>query len=901
MFLEDLIQKNLMSRSIARLVFGDETEANEVLERPVTYPSLTYDIGYVYIALSHAYILARAIKRGKKLSITDDAPFFYQFIRDAWPAEDRRIKPFGDMKEKKEIFSFLQSCADSANPQVFSGPQNLIAGIKKAILDNGGRSFGFRLSEEQFTGFIQALPLLRNTEIDAERKCFVFRTPDDLGEIETLEIDYCPFIFFWDMEQDVWGDTPTDQCYVMTSAEHGERKGELFVNSRLLRGIGNDDLLLKQIRWNVSHNETVRMIFQTLGIAVDWLSIGNCWCDLAFMHRLCEAAERAFGKFWSFTGPRRRVDVREKLIEMFSDPKMQQSIREQTWKSGEITLDQIDKVLFGLFINFGVFKTVRSIFEGFKGEDALSKRKELFSLFLEYLVEDTARRTRVVQDCEKDISTHIAALRTKIPYEESSQYQQRRREIEIEWCSFAILKAAGLQADNLFADREFIYSIDDYYAMIKSQETSLEEDLQEVLCRLIQFYEPLLNGACYLPLDTPRNPLHVDEDYYYSKMFLLREELAGKGLDELFNRFCAVLQQSQGNPWIKGILGRNEICDPSIISEHKDSILESISMERESKPPRFSTEKYVFISYAHADDGAGGETLQGQEEERRITELVDSWIEKGYGVFQDWREFRTGDDWEDRAAEAIKNENCAAVIVFMSRNAAMSQAIATEMLIADRWAQEKFNGNQRRIDQFIKVINLENENIQTYFDDMIYAQQHIPQATKSVVTDRKIFRSYEEASSDAFEGELREVLSEDRTLQLSVRENIYNEFELKVANFYTCLKYGTEARYFGSSRDIDRYFGGEARNSPTLDHCVYPIVASMKETRIHRDNITMAGYEMVSGGNNRGDGINYILTSKRLTNLEDYYCIPHYERVSEDCSWMVDPLLISHRRLMGGE
>ena len=71
----------------------------------------------------------------------------------------------------------------------------------------------------------------------------------------------------------------------------------------------------------------------------------------------------------------------------------------------------------------------------------------------------------------------------------------------------------------------------------------------------------------------------------------------------------------------------------------------------------------------------------------------------------------------------------------------------------------------------------------------------------------------------------------------------------------------------------------------------------MKETKIHRDNITMVGYEMVNGNGERGSLTNYILTSRPLMSPDDYYCIPHKARVGDDCTWMADPLLISYNRI----
>ena len=76
------------------------------------------------------------------------------------------------------------------------------------------------------------------------------------------------------------------------------------------------------------------------------------------------------------------------------------------------------------------------------------------------------------------------------------------------------------------------------------------------------------------------------------------------------------------------------------------------------------------------------------------------------------------------------------------------------------------------------------------------------------------------------------------------------------------------------------------------------MLASVRETRIKRDNITVIGYEIIRGKGRANKPSNYILSSKKLA-VDEYYCLPNYKTVGENCSWMVEPLLISYDKFMG--
>ena len=126
----------------------------------------------------------------------------------------------------------------------------------------------------------------------------------------------------------------------------------------------------------------------------------------------------------------------------------------------------------------------------------------------------------------------------------------------------------------------------------------------------------------------------------------------------------------------------------------------------------------------------------------------------------------------------------------------------------------------------------------------------------------------------------------DGSLDESQRQ--YNDLEFAVASLYAFFKFG-EVIKESTPTTIDRAFTSHPVNGRS---CIFPLVTSVKETRLKRDNITLMGYEIVGSKELEDKKTNYILSSRKLPP-DDYYCLPNSRTTAKDCAWMVEPLLVS--------
>ncbi len=905
--------RNLMSEAVASIFFGQNEECMESLEYADSYPSLSYNIGLFYVSLVQAFTFARLLKGGTTINQANYPMRARDAIRNIWPRDEQSIGKVTSSIDKLEVFSFL-SFAKELGKNVFDGPEDIIQKIATARQGENGSQNYFNIVEKLFVTFIESLPLLKNTDVDFEHMRFIFNYTDESGSNATAEIDCRPFLFFRNNEKDNWVKEYTPNCYVMTSVSQGERSGELLISLRRLNEL-NATPEPCQIRWQASKNETVRMIFQSLEIPGDWLSIDEYWCDFAFMQKLANAFEEALAPFWGLRGNQRNSDIRGELNELFADEDIRSSISNQHWHNNKIILlENIDKIFFGLFINHGSFRTVRSVFYTRDDDESESNRRSaLFKDVLVNLLGSAEAASPCISECEKEIDAHIKVLKKKIPYESSNLYKNRRREIIAEWRAFTILKAAGIQSDNLFIDKEVMYSIDDYYLMVKSTETPLEDDLKRVMRLLIELYEPLTDARCLDKNDA------FNEPFYYDQLWKVKDEIKNLDLSVLFERFGEVIERSENCPAILTLLGRKAICNKVTYKDYAGDILDLLKKDHKTKPSSYLTDRYIFISYAHKDDEHDDkDTLASKEKDlHRISQFVEKWTEMGYQVFFDKKDFHGGNDWAQRAKNAIKNRQCAGVVVFMSRNAAISKPVAKELKWAEEEAKSRYGQNEYdKVTEFIVPVNLDEPSpIDEYLEKLEVGnseQSKNASDIREVIQKSKLYRKYSEF--EKLTEDIDRLLLHTEEVQSQVCKNEYNDLELQIVNFYAFLKFGDDAKW-KRKETIDDYIRGENERGKNKDatgdyicgnddtlvsmaRCIYPIVASMRETKIRRDNITMVAYETASPKHDATKReANYILTSKPLTNPDDYYCIPHYGRVSDDCTWMIDPLLISFKKM----
>ena len=346
--------------------------------------------------------------------------------------------------------------------------------------------------------------------------------------------------------------------------------------------------------------------------------------------------------------------------------------------------------------------------------------------------------------------------------------------------------------------------------------------------------------------------------------------------------------ESTNNTNLEHYLGRTRICDPNKLesyTRHLRNLISSIQQSNDTSV-QGGIVPQVFISYSHKDM-------------ERVKRYTDHFKKSNIPIYIDESEFHTGDNWIEQATNFIYSANCKAVVVFLSKNSVESKAVSKEVGAAVQAAEEKFRDQTDR-NRFIIPINLEYETPHSYLYGKLDKRHSVESGGFSsktyqyadkiaeCITSDNIHQSSDNWDIDVLEHDIKERLKVklDGTLIESQRD--YNDLEYAVASFYAFLKFGDEFK--GSKKsDIDHDFTNTPINGK---FCIFPLVTSVKETNIKRDNVTLMGYEIVGGTDLSNKSTNYILSSRKLPP-DDYYCIPNGKTTAKDCAWMVEPLLIN--------
>lgn len=861
---EALLQESYISPSVGELLFGKTPEKHQqTLHRPGTLPKTAYNICLLYSALIQAYVIGKAIQKECTIFGLGFPPRAIDTIKYCWSIDSTY-----DLAQDDMIFSFLLDWAGCGNREIMGeNAAQIISAIRDThkLYTKNARVIQ-TISEQTFLYFLASLPLLHSTQLDFHNQKIIIDTSTTY-----IETKCSPYISFWNTETERTVDRQTPNCYILTSIDQGDRNGEPCFNIAELNS-HNTKIRTKQIRRQIANNENLLMVCKAVGIQTDWYPIDDCWCDLAFLKRITVITKKALTVFWEqkLNAPlHREKNVIGNFREMYKSSELYNKIREDK----PVPLHQIDAFLYELYINYGVFKSMWGLF---LDEPENKYSRELFELFMKLFVEEKmiteAQKREYENLCSNKISMHIFKLEKIVP-KDSYQYEARCREIKAEWRAFYVLQAAGISTENLFADKEEILSIDDYYDMVKNPVSSLKEDLRKVLSLLTAFYGAML--ACQFSFK---------EKKFQKAVWQIQKQDAGKEVGALFDELIEIVQRANNDSNMNRVLGRKMVCDPANLREYRNVIIPTINDEGTTIPSMPFNEKEVFISYSH-------------EDQHRVSAYVERWQKMGFRVFFDKHTFRGGDDWRKIAGRVIESDACEAVLVFMSKAAACSEAVSWELECAQRSAAKKFGQDPDRKNRYIVAINLESEPIPAYLKELDLSRcegAEYARTIRKIQPDSKVYYDHDMDIGSGLEDapldkELRNRLFVDNDNGIVVQKTKLNRLELSVANFYAYLKYGDDFLWREDLTDdlFDNYPFG------TISRCIFPMVISVKETKIKRDNITLAGYEMIQGKGRKEQGISYILSSKRLST-DEYYCIPNY-RSAEDCSWMVEPFLVNHR------
>lgn len=848
---EEIKKQKLVSPSIIDILFGnDEDEREIIFDTECDYPKVLYNVCLFYSVLLQIYFIMSAQNESETLKESNLSEQIYLDIKKYWVNNNLE----SDFRVNNNIFSFLLDCTNLNNPFVMGADaRRTIANLRDIYqrYERSTRMMGV-IQESGFINILEALPLLRFTELDEEANKIKIQIPG----CKTIYSECKPFLFFINPKTKSIVDRKSGRPYIMTNVLKGERNNEL----RFLAVELNSLNIIPRTTLNtipISSSEQLLLICKVLEIPTQWYSIGEFMGDYQFLIKLTEVAKEVLidclqiKKHYSDS---ERVNT--ELKEFFAN----KEIRNRIKKDKTIIKSNIDKLLFELFIEYGVFKTFWSLLM-----DSNDYNKEdLFLCFMKSFLKKgiitNSQYEDDISECESAITAHENKLKT-IVLEKSKAFIQRSKEIKAEWRTYHILKTAGIKNKKLFTDVENVLSIDDYFDMIGNTYSTSEDDLRSILSFLIEFYTPLVDDI---------GGAEFDEK-------LEKKVTNNWNITELFDEFIKIVEKSFQNKRIEELIGRESICDTRVLEDFKKKFAKDIIEDK----PATVLEKSFFISYSH-------------EDRKVVEQIVDTLKSLHYNIYFDKDKFNKGEDWKSSAMKAILDRDCIGVIAFASKSAAVSEAVAWELKFARKAAKNKYPNNPDEQDRFIMPVNLLESDIFTYLDDISLSKNREARDNaaeiKKIIHKNKIYFRYRDPSfKEDLKKELDDLRQRHEAEGYIVKTDSYSGISLDMANFYTFLKTG-EDRFFDSNEIAEAFEDGD------LSRCIYPIVISVKETRIKRDNITLSGYEIIIGKGREGRSQNYILSSKNL-NTEDYYCIPNYRRVGENYSWMIEPLLISHEDL----
>ena len=887
-FCQRLINEKLITPSLAEVLFGDESRVKRALS-PMTLAKEVHEVCLFYTAIVQAYLVGIAQQRGVTIKELVEYKDVVELIYDEWTKDDTKENIEKKQEEKKsesettkKCFSFILTCS-------MAGYESLVAPNKQEfikylrilygnITNDDIRQSDTVLSEEYFIEFLKILPLLSKTEIDKKNRKIIITTKDN-----KVECDIAPYLVFFNSEGEF---TPrvTDNVYVITSVKKGERDDELKFNYIKINSAGKDPITTC-LRRRVAGSDNLIMICRAIGVETLWCA-DDYWCDFAFIKKLADATYCSLTNVLELDSPlKASFDCGKELKKLFCETDIENLFSDRK----KILPPQIRTFIYEIFITQGVYKSMFSLM--YATDNSSEKVVErVFDEIMRYFKEKEIITDGVYTDrlnkCAKRIEKHVEKL-AKIVNKETKGYRVRCNEIVAEQRTICLLKAAGIKNEKIIADAEEIVSIDDLFDALKNPEIPIRDNIAKALSILCRFYGALL-----------KNSAEFDAEKYYKDVALLENEYSEeKEIEFLFESFYNIVLQSQGNAVIEKLIGRDQICDIEKLGKFKKDI---IDLNKENKDsfnkslgelydPELNNERYVFISYSRADN---------LDENPQITRFTEELEARGINYFLDKKDIKPGKDWRAMIRRKIQNPDMAMFCLFLSRNSVLSEYVDDELSLVLEEAETRFGENKDRKEEFIVTVYLENEDINDFFRKMkiraedeeervSFFKKNLSKKSYVKISDvdqiEKNFKILDEFAEEKF-GKI----DKDPIIQ-DVDGNIYAQ----VTNFFSFLKFGDNAGWKRED-EVESYFD----SNDELSYCIFPIVASIRETRIKRDNTTVIGYEIITGKGRDNATSNYILSSKKL-EVDEYYCVPNYKAVGEKCSWMVEPLLISYDKFIG--
>lgn len=862
---DNFLSKKYFSPSVGPILFGKSRSLRDfiILGTPSDSVQVAYTTCLTFASFIQMYYISKARNNGTTISTINLDETVSDRIRRFWNCD-------GDVDfSDSQLFSFLISASSDRNIMSPDAKSQIIKvrTCYSAYKNNykAGGAYDYSDLEKLLDSFI----LLR--DITFENGYFNISKDNTVYSIKSE-----PFIFFLDRGTVGNYEDPSTTCNILTSVKKGDRNHEIFVVAEEINSL-NSSGKKREICCQIEQEGNLDIIFHSVGVSSKWYDTEGYLGDYTFLNNLIDcskiAAKKYFSKIKGYISPVQ--DMFSEIVNLFEGTelydKLTSSHEKQVFINDES--ESFGNFLFEVFINYGVCNTLTALLFNENEETGLQLFDSYMSAFEDKNIISHDEKISYMESCRNCIDQRAAKL-TSVLDKNSKGFKHRQREIEAEWRTYFILHAAGIKNERLFADVESILSIDDYFDMIKNPQASLEDSLKNVLTFLSSFYSALLNNYSKI------NYSKFARDFKSKKKEILSSSPTVKSM---LDTFLEVVRSSVNNKVLYNVTNRQRVCIPEHFEDYAQSIKEELEKQKEmdefnaSAKVTLNQGDRVFISYSHDDKPT-------------VDKIVRLLKDANLNVYYDTDKFYGGANWKEKATKEIQSSECKVMLAFTSKSSIKKEAVEFELSCMSREKKP------------IIPVNLEIEPINDYLTIAKYDYNKdkngatIAGKIASILPDSLIFLSAKDVSdkNKEFKPDIAEDIVKsvneainDYKKEFRVHSKGFSPLELAVANLYAFLKTSDYKRY-NSAEELSAVFESEEND---LSKCIYPLIASVKETQIRRDNITLLGYELIAGKNRTYKNINYILTSRKL-KADDYYCLPKCRYVGNKCQWMVEPLLI---------
>lgn len=850
----EIEKRNLVSQSLFKLLLGDPDDYEAPILQTLSLPKLMYDICIFYSSLIQMRLTNLAISKTTTVySFCGNGT--KRMLSSMWNGDDK-------ISSEMVVFSFLVDCIrEDVDPEAFC--ESSITSIRDSgeIYDRFLKISSVWNIEEYKTRFIsllESLPLLSTTEIDVEEQKIRFNDQE--------WVDMMPFMFIMN-----------NHLFLTSSVSAGEQNNQIALNLYECN-CPDEDPDENVVRVTVYNNEYMTMLCSAFELKTVWYDqeeyLGNC----TFVVRLSEVLASAVQEdIASAVGI--QMDIMPYVRDYFTNSAIRASLDKYHFgiDHNGVCGDNnyaLQNIFMGLIVMHGAFYTTHDlVLVGVNlgntscvpsptdtTDRSYADSEALFLKIIDVIKAkgySTLDVQECVDECMNDIETHLDQLKGIVPVN-TRAFQIRADHIHAEHMSRCILQLLGVDRDNLFTDQETMLSIHDFLDMIHNRNADIPSIFRRVISFVIKFYSTVTGIYREVPNDcTPADAVRILRDY------------------------CIEVSD---NRRLTDAIGRN-ICDTRILDKYIRNLEMIDSWNGDGV--RMIPNRYFMISYAHNDS-------------EFVKETVRKLREQGYNIHIDEDRFDIGDHWKHRFISEINNENCVGVLAFLSKTSVRRKSIAYELQSSDNYSKNRGLSPEDAY-RFVIHINMEKTPISDWMGKLVFSSdarmtdewmnanecmEYLNRDKIFIDADDSLIRNLEPVLRSRTSGGIKE--PDIKTM---------NPAELAAESFLTFLKTG---RFLWLNNKSIIEHASLTIDASDINHCVFPLLLSVKETRIKRDSITILSYDLLNGKSGK-DSVNRVMLSSSNILADDYYCIPNIKSCGECGEWMANPLLVSFNEIRGAK